>query len=120
MVGHSAVDAGLEAVCVARRRSEDAFEGEELVFFSRDVVTDRQIVTAAEVPVAFASYHDGSYGAILPRVAPSVSEFERVSFVDDVRSASIGEGDSGDVTVGLVSDAHFLDRARWIFSLSAT
>src|ERR1700720_3417874 len=106
MVTQPAVDPGLLAVHRAGERPEDALGAQVFAFLIGDVWPRRQIVAAAEMPVAGAGQDRGTDVAILPEVDPGRGNGIRCGLVEDVRLFRIVQRAVGNPVALFVIDGH--------------
>jgi len=84
MVAKAAVDAGLLAVDGAGERPEDALGAQVLALFLGDVLARRQVVSAAEMPIAGAGDDGAADVAVFPDVDPRLGDRVRGLLVENV------------------------------------
>src|SRR5205085_3403328 len=87
-----------------RQRPEDALRAQVFALFWRDVFARRQIVAAAEMPVAGTSQDRATDVAILPQIDPGGRDLVRGLLVEDVGLGRIVQRDVGDAVALLVID----------------
>ena len=104
VVAHPSVDPGLLAVHGAGERPEDALGAQIFAFLLGDVWARRQIVPAAEMPVAGAGQDRAADVAILPEVDPGRGNRVGRRLVEDVRLLGIVQRDVGDPVALFVID----------------
>ena len=88
----------------ARERPEDALGTQVFAFLLGDVRPRRQIVPAAEMPIAGAGQDCAADVAILPEVDPGRGNSIRCGLVEDVRLLGVVQRDVGDPVALFVID----------------
>src|SRR5439155_12501727 len=106
MVAHPSVDPGLLPVHGAGERPEDALSAQVFTLLGGDVLARREIVAAAEMPVAGPGQDRAAYRAILPEIDPGGRDLVRGRLIEDVRLGWIIQRDVGDAVALLIIDGH--------------
>src|SRR5439155_17161584 len=104
MIAQTPIDPRFLAVHRAGERPVDALGAQIFAFFLGDVGARRQIVPAAEMPVASAGQDRAADLAILPEVDPGGRNSVRCGLVEDVRLFRIVQPDVGDPVTLFVID----------------
>src|SRR5215472_15328003 len=96
MVAHAPVDTGLLAVHGAGEWPKEALRAQIFALLLGDVLARREVVAAAEMPIAGTGQDRAADRAVFPHVDPGLRDRVRGRLVEDVRLVRVVEPDIGD------------------------